>query len=153
MAKKVKTPAPPPPPKYPIPKFHFQVSWGGIHLSFTEVSGLDSESEIIEYRDSNHPGFHKIKMPGMQKHPNITLKRGIIHLPEKEINRWKDLLQASEKKDLTIVLLDEQHQPVLKWKAKRAFPVKLSAPHLKADANEVAIESMELAHEGLTIEK
>ena len=62
--------------EYPLPKFHFQVEWGGARIGFTEVSGLDVETEAIEYREGNSPQYHKLKMPGMQKYSNITMKRG-----------------------------------------------------------------------------
>ena len=61
---------------YPLPKFHYQVQWGGSRLGFTEVTGLSVENELIEYREGNSPEYSKIKMPGMQKFGNITLKRG-----------------------------------------------------------------------------
>ena len=62
--------------QYPIPKFHFQVEWGGAKIGFTEVTGLEVSTEVIEYRDGASPEYHKMKMPGMQKFGNITLKRG-----------------------------------------------------------------------------
>ena len=62
--------------KYPLPKFHFSVDWGGTNIGFTEVSGLDVETEVIEYRQGASPEYSKIKMPGMQKFSTITLKRG-----------------------------------------------------------------------------
>ena len=61
---------------YPLPKFHFLVEWGGANIGFTEVSGLDVETEMIEYRHGASPEYHKTRMPGMQKFSNITLKRG-----------------------------------------------------------------------------
>ena len=61
---------------YPLSKFHFSVDWGGTKIGFTEVSGLDVETEVIEYRQGASPEYSKIKMPGMQKFSNITMKRG-----------------------------------------------------------------------------
>jgi phage tail-like protein len=61
---------------YPLVKFHFQVEWGGTKIGFSEVSGLNVETEPIEYRHGASPEFSKVKMPGMQKYGNITLKRG-----------------------------------------------------------------------------
>ena len=61
---------------YPMPKFHFELEWGGTNIGFTEVSGLDVETEIIEYRAGDQKTYSKLKMPGMQKFGNITLKRG-----------------------------------------------------------------------------
>ena len=63
---------------YPLPKFHFQVDWGGDSASFTEVSGLDVETEVIEYRDGANRSYSKQKIPGMQKYANVVLKRGVM---------------------------------------------------------------------------
>lgn len=139
--------------EYPLPKFHFQVEWGGTKISFTEVSGLDFETEVIEYRDGASPEYHKLKMPGMQKFSNITLKRGTFAGDNEYYQWWNTVkLNTIERRDLTISLLNENHEPVVVWKIKNAWPVKVQSTDLKADGNEVAIESMELVHEGLTVE-
>lgn len=139
---------------YPIPKFHFQVQWGGSRVGFTEVTGLDIQSEAIEYREGSSPEFHKIKMPGLQKFSNITLKRGNI-ANDNEFYDWINSISMNtvERRDIVISLLNETHEPVMSWKAKNAFPVKIQASDLKADGNEVAIETLELAHEGLSLVK
>lgn len=138
---------------YPLPKFHFLVDWGGTRLSFTEVSGLNTETDVIEYRDGASPEFHKIKMPGLQKFSNITLKRGTFKGDNDFFKWWNTVaLNTIQRRDLTISLLNEQHQPVVVWKVKQAWPNKVMPGDLKADANEVLIESIELVHEGLTIQ-
>lgn len=138
---------------YPLPKFHFQVDWGGTRIGFTEVSGLSIETEVIEYREGNSPEYSKIKMPGMQKYGNITLKRGTFK-SDNDYYKWLNTVKLNtiERRDLTISLLNEEHEPVVVWKLKSAWPVKIQAPDLKSDANEAAIESIELAHEGLVIQ-
>ncbi len=138
---------------YPMLKFHFQVEWGGASLAFTEVSGLDVETEPVEYRDGLSPEFHKIKMPGMQKFSNITLKRGTFR-GDNDYRAWYNTiaLNTVERRDLTISLLNEAHEPVVVWKIKNAWPIKVQSTDLKADGNEVAIETIELAHEGLEVE-
>lgn len=139
--------------EYPLPKFHFQVEWGGSRLGFTEVSGLDVETEPIEYREGNLPQYHKLKMPGMQKYSNITMKRGTFQGDNDFYNWWNTVaLNTIERRDLTISLLNETHEPVVVWKVNRAWPTKVQSTDLKGDGNEVAIESIEIAHEGLTIE-
>jgi phage tail-like protein len=137
---------------YPLPKFHFIVDWGGTRVGFTEVTGLDMQVEAIEYREGNSPQYSKIKMPGMHKFSNITLKRGTFN-GDKEFYQWINTvsLNTVERRNLTISLLNENHEPVLTWKVINAFPVKVQASDLKADGNEVAIETLELAHEGLNI--
>lgn len=138
---------------YPLPKFHFLVEWGGSRIGFTEISGLSIETEVIEYREGSSPEYGKIKMPGMRKYPNITLKRGVFR-DDNEYYKWFNTvsLNTIERRDLTISLLNENHEPVVVWKIKNAFPVKIQSPELKSDGNEVAIESLEIAHEGLVIQ-
>ncbi|MCP4254191.1 MAG: phage tail protein [Candidatus Scalindua sp.] len=139
--------------EYPLPKFHFSVDWGDEKFAFSEVSGLDVESDIIEYRDGIMPEYSKIKMPGMQKYSNITLKRGTFQGDNKFYDWWKTTqLNTVERRDLIISLLNENHDPVFVWTAKNAWPLKVQSTDLKADGNEAAIETMEIAHEGLTIE-
>ena len=138
---------------YPLPKFHFRVEWGGSKIGFTEVTGLNIENEMIDYRDGSSPEYHKIKMPGLQKFGNITLKRGMFN-GDNEFFQWLNTVSLSkvERRDVSIALLNEKHEPVYIWRVKNAFPVKVVAPDLKSDANEVAVETIEIAHEGLIIE-
>lgn len=139
--------------EYPIPKFHFQVEWAGTKLGFSEVSGLDVETEVIEYRDGSMPEYSKLKMPGMQKFSNITLKRGVFQKDNEFFEWWNTVkLNTIERRDIIISLLNEEHAPVLTWKIKNAWPVKVQSTDLKSDGNEVAIEALELAHEGLSME-
>ena len=141
------------PAQYPLPVFHFRVEWGGARIGFSEVTGLTQEVQAIEYRDGNFPEYSSIKMPGLRKFGNITLKRGVIK-SDNDFIKWLSSVKmnAVERRDLTISLLDESHNPVMTWKVNRAFPVKVEGPQLKASGNEVAIESIELAHEGLEVE-
>jgi phage tail-like protein len=138
---------------YPLVKFHFQVEWGGTKIGFTEVSGLDVETELIEYRHGASPEFSKTKMPGMQKFSNITLKRGTFQSDNEYFEWWNTVkLNTIERRDITISLLNEEHEPLIVWKIKNAWPLKVQSTDLKADGNEVAIETIELAHEGLNLE-
>ena len=138
---------------YPLPVFHFQVQWGGNRVGFSEVTGLTQENQAIEYREGSSPEYSSIKMPGLRKFSNITLKRGVI-ASDNEFFKWLNTIRLNnvERRDLVINLLNEQHEPVMTWTAHNAFPVKVEGPQLKAMGNEVAIESIELAHEGLVLE-
>ena len=143
------------PQDYPIPRYHFQIDWGGSKISFTEVTGLVMEREKIEYRHSDSKDFNKIAMPGLVKNNNITLKRGKFE-SDFEFNDWLELVaneRVEDRRDVTIRLLNEKHEPVAAWTAARCFPTKVTAPDLKSDANEAAIESLEIAHEGLKLMK
>lgn len=139
--------------QYPLPRFHYQVDWGGARLNFSEVTGIDQQVEVIEYRHSDSKDFGKIKMPGMRKHSNLTMKRGKFE-GDFGYNDWIDEIaneRADARRDVVIRLLNEKHEPVAVWKAVGCFPVKIAAPDLKSDANEVAIETVEVAHEGLSV--
>lgn len=140
-------------PLYPLSKFHFSVDWGGTKIGFTEVTGLDVEAEIIEYRHGASPVYSKIKMPGLKKYPNLTLKRGTFK-GDNEYYEWWSSIQMNEvaRRNITISLLDETLSPVVVWKVLNAWPTKITGTDLKADGNEVAIETMELAHEGLVVQ-
>ena len=143
------------PQDYPLPRFHFNVVWGGAKISFTEVTGLVMEREKIEYRHSDSLDFNKISMPGLVKNNNITLKRGKFE-KDFDYNQWLDDIandRVNGRRDVTIKLLNEKHEPVAAWSAARCFPVKITAPDLKSDANEIAVESLEIAHEGLKLMK
>jgi phage tail-like protein len=138
---------------YPLPKFHFRVEWGGAKIGFSEVSGLSVETDVVEYRDGSSPEYHKIKMPGMQKYGNITMKRGIFQGDNDFYNWWNTVaLNIIERRDVTISLLNENHEPVVVWKIKNAWPSKVQSTDLKSDDNGVAIETIELAHEGLVMQ-
>ena len=137
----------------PLPVSHFKVEWGGNRIGFSEVDGLDIKVDVIEYREGSSPVNTSIKMPGQIHYSNITLKRGIIS-SDNELYDWlKDIgFSKVEKRDVIISLLDEAHEPVIRWKARNVFPVKLVGPTLNALTGEIAIVEIELTHEGLTIE-
>ena len=138
---------------YPLPVFHFMVQWGGSNVGFSEVSGLNIETQVIEYRDGSSKEYSMRKMPGIPKYGNITLKRGIMK-SDNDFFKWLNTIKLNkvDRRDLIISLLNEEHEPVMVWKVANAFPVKIEGPGLKASGNEVAIESIVLAHEGLSIQ-
>lgn len=145
---------------YPLPKFHFQVEWGGTKIGFTEVSGLDLETEVIEYRHGSSKEYSKTKQPGLTKYSNITLKRGTFQSDNEYYNWWKENVFFQEgnssgskyRRNITISLLNEEHAPIVVWKIKNAWALKVQSTDLKADGNEIAVETIELAHEGLTVQ-
>ncbi|HVS95068.1 MAG TPA: phage tail protein [Puia sp.] len=141
---------------YPIPKFHFLVEWGGSSFSFTEVTGMDFETQVIEYRSGDMYNYNKTKQPGMTKYSDITLKRGTFYGDNEFFEQWKNTYYFQEvtqtfRRTVTIKLLDENHKPAITWTVHNAWPSKVQATDLKADGNEVAIETMVLVHEGLEI--
>ena len=139
--------------KYPLPVCHFTVEWGGNSIGFTEVAGLSKEIEVIEYREGSSPEYIFSKMPGTEKYPNLILKRGITK-GDNDFYNWINTIALNqvERRNVRISLLNELHEPVRVWLVKNAWPCKISSSDLRADGNDVAIETLELAHEGFRIE-
>jgi phage tail-like protein len=119
--------------------------------SFSEVSGLEVEISSIEYRTGSEPNRVR-KLPGLTKFTNITLKRGIIG----DLTFWNWLVSAMQgnvqRTTVSIILLDESRNPVQGWILTRAWPCKWSGPGLNAKNNEIAIETLEIAHEGISVD-
>mgnify|MGYP000998002090 FL=1 len=137
---------------WPMPKFYFQVKWDSQVMSFQEVSGLDIQSEEIKYRHGDSPEFSVIKMPGMKKVGNITMKKGIFKGDNKFWDWFKQIKMNTIKRlPVTISLLDEGGKATMVWTLTNAWPTKITGTDLKSEGNEVAIESIEIVHEGLTI--
>lgn len=138
---------------WPLPSFYFKVEIDGIgEIACKEVSGLDIEAQIIEYRHGNSPAFSTIKMPGIKKSSNVSLKKGVFTKDNKFWD-WFNMIKLNtiERKAVTISLLDEGGAPTMVWKLANAWPTKVTGVSLKSDGNEAAVESLDLAHEGLTI--
>jgi phage tail-like protein len=136
---------------WPLPKFHFQVMWDKQAMSFQEVSGLEIQSEEITYRSGDSKSFSVLKMPGLTKYGNVTMKRGVFKGDYKFWD-WISEVKMNTIKRLPIVinLLDEVGGVAMSWTLINAWPTKVSGTDLKADGNEVAIETIEIAHEGLS---
>jgi phage tail-like protein len=138
----------------PYPNHNFEVSIVGVtdeNLGFSEVELPSGEIAVIEYREGRDASTVR-KLPGLVAYPNVTLKRGINGYLDL-YTWWKAARDGDVRRaDVSIKLLDEQHREVMRWNLSRAWPVKLVAAPLNATANEVAIETLELAHEGFEIE-
>ena len=133
----------------PIPAFRFEINLDDLHVAgFSEVSGLSVELEPQEYAEGGI-NTHMHKFPGRAKQSNITLKRGIV---DRKMWDWfyAFTLGKGKSRTMSILLRDPSgDQVVMEWQVKHAFPMKWSGPELNATQNSVAIESLELAHEGL----
>lgn len=138
--------------EWPMPKFHFQAKWDGLEMSCREVSGLDTEAQLVEYRRGDTPEFAAIKMPGLGKFGNVTLKKIVVRADQ---SLW-DLVNQTKTKSVkpmpaTISLIDESGKPTMVWTLANAWPTRMTGVDLKPDGDEVVIETIEMVHEGITI--
>ncbi len=132
-------------------------AWFGVEFqgqvvgAFRECSGLGSENEVVEYKASGQKGEFVIKkVPGRLKWNNITLKRGITDAMD--MWKWRKLVEqgniGSARKNGSITMYNQQGSAIAKWNFTNAWPSKLTGPSANAGNNEVAIEELELTHEG-----
>ncbi|WP_457355361.1 phage tail protein [Roseateles sp. P5_D6] len=137
---------------WPLPKFRFEVKWDSAVMSFQEISGLDVEAQPIEYRHGDSPAFSVLKMPGMKKYSDVTMKKGVFKGDNKFWDWFAEIkMNTIKRKPITISLLDEGGKPTMVWTLANAWPTKITGTDLKSTGNEVAIETIVIAHEGLTI--
>jgi phage tail-like protein len=137
--------------KDPYKNHRFMVEIDGIHQAgFREVTIPDSSQDPIEYRNGNDSPT-VAKQPGLIKYGNVTLKWGITD--SLDIYKWRQQVEAGKMKDarkkIAIVLLDQEGKSASRWEFTAAWPMKYSSPSLNATANEIAIETLEIAHEGM----
>lgn len=138
---------------WPLPSFYFKVSISNVgDISCSEVSGLETEYEEITYRAGDSPVFTKLKMPGLRKAGDLTIKKGICK-DDKKLWDWinKVKLNTIQRKVVTVSLLDESGSPVKTWEAVNAWPKKLTIEGFKTDGNTTSIETLVIAHEGVNV--
>lgn len=140
---------------WPIPAFHFKVTIGSIgEIAFQEVSGLDTEYDIIDYRAGNSVDFTTVRMPELKKYTDITLKKGIFKSDSALFDYFARIkMNTVTRETVTIQLLDEEHKPLFTWTLKNAVPKKVTGASLNAKSSEAAMEELVLSHEGLTMSK
>ena len=135
---------------YPHGKFRYKVEIDGLDAGgFSEVSGFDASIDVIEYREGDMVQT-PMKIPGLKKYGNITLKQGLAD--SMVLYEWviAGVNGAVDRKTITITLLDEEEAPAASWQVINAWPIKYTAPDFNATSSEIAIESIEIAHEGMT---
>ena len=137
----------------PYRSFNFQLVIDGVPLgAFSEASGLTADGDAVDYREGTDVQSNVRKLVGLRKFTNITLKRG--YTQDRSLWVWHQNIANGQpdRRNVTIVLMNEARQPVLRWHAENAWVNKIEGPSFKASGNEIAMESVELVHEGLTIE-
>jgi len=144
--------------RYPYPSYNFQLYVTGIvddkqavSAAFSEVSGLQVEVKVIEYRDGSDEPFMR-KGRGLSAYQNLTFKRGVTgHM---EFWQW---LEQGTKGDVArspggVILLNEDREPVMTWTFEDAWPTKYVGPTFNAKNSEIAMETLEIAVERLEID-
>lgn len=132
---------------------HFQVEWGGTRMGFQSVSGLELSVKVIQYKEGSSKENTPQKIPGLKTYGNITLSRGVAKADNQFFEWWNTInLHTVEKRDIIISLLNEEHNPVLVWKVKNAFPVKVKWDNLEASDSSVFLEYLEIANEGIVVQ-
>lgn len=137
---------------WPLPSFYFRVSISNIgDISCSDVSGLETEYEEITYRAGDSPVFTKLKMPGLRKAGDLTIKRGISK-DGKALLNWVNQVKQNiiQRETMTVSLLDESGSPVKTWEAVNVWPKNLTREE-KADGNAYSFETLVIAHEGVYV--
>lgn len=146
--------------QYPLPVYNYKVEVGAEAIAFSEVSGLGLGFETTTYKESptesGTPGPRVMRMPAQGTDVSLTLKKGLVRGKSvAALYNWISTTQTNQiqKQDIAIRLCDEAGDPVISWTVINAFPTKLDAPSFDASSNDVAVESLELAGDRVTMEE
>lgn len=138
----------------PLVSFHFALDvQSTITGYFAEVSGLGSETEVVEQKIVAKDGHSQVvrKIPGRLKWDNITLKRGITD--NMDMWKWRKMVEEGKVEDArkngTVTMFDQTGGAIAEWTFDKAWPSKVTGPAIKADSNEIGVEEMVLVHEGI----
>ncbi|MBS0168394.1 MAG: phage tail protein [Nitrospira sp.] len=137
----------------PFRSFNFRVEIDGLTVAaFSEVSGLTAEGDAVDYREGTDAINNVRKLTGLRKYANLMFKRGYVQ--DNSLWQWYQQIANGEnvRRNGSVILMNEAHADVMRWNFENAWVNKIEGPGLKASGNEVGIESMELVHEGLTLE-
>lgn len=140
----------------PLGGFNFLLETGGLlRAGFSEVTGLNSETDVIDYREGGDD-IHVRKLSGLKKFGLVTLKRGVAAssaADQQDFRAWRKSVEDGNitRQDVSIILMDEQRQEKVRYNLRNAWPSKWVGPDLKAGANEIAIEQLEICHEGVSL--
>jgi phage tail-like protein len=141
-----------PPSKTPDPvgELRFRVEIGGVEIGrFAECTGLSVEWDVQTYQEGGENRYeHKLR--GRLKYPNLVLKRGVTH--EDALLKWFFQSQDRDKRgSITLTLLGPERKPIRTFAFAGAFPVKWTGPNLNAGSTSIAVETLEVAHQGLVM--
>jgi phage tail-like protein len=122
-------------------------------MACSSVTGLEIAYDEMQYRSGSALEYGDQKSPGRPRYPNVVMERPIA-AGDNEFYEWMNTIRKNdvERRNVTISLLDEEHEPLMTWKVKNAFPVRLTGPELDARGKGPATETLELSHEGLVVD-
>ena len=137
----------------PFRDYNFRLEIDNLPVAaFSEASGLTSDGDVVDYRTGVDVPLTARKLPGLRKYGPITLKRGVL----KDSSLWdwyrNIATGTADRRNGSVILMDEQRQDVLRWHFEAGWPNKIEGPTLKATGNEVAVESVEIVVEDITLE-
>jgi phage tail-like protein len=139
--------------EWPLQKFYFTLDWGSLtNIPFQEVSGLDIEAQPINYKHGNSPVFSEITMPGLIKKSSVIMKKG-LSADDNIFWDWYNTIKTNtiQRQNIVIKLIDEAGNPMMTWTLQNAWPISITTTELEHEGSGVAIEIIEIQHEGLTI--
>ena len=137
----------------PYRAFNFRIEIDNLTVgAFSECSGLSSDGDAVDYREGTDIPLNVRKLVGLRKYANIMLKRG--YTQNTELWDWYTNIVNGipDRRNGTIILMDEARNDVMRWNIENAWINKIEGPTFKANGNEIAMESVELVHEGLTLD-
>lgn len=136
----------------PYRSFNFEVIVDGVRSAFSECSGLTADGDAVDYREGTDMQPNVRKLMGLRKYTNLTLKRG--YTQDNSLWQWYTNIAngIADRRNVTITLMNEERKAVIRWHAENAWINKIEGPGFKASSNEVSVESVDLVHEGLTME-
>ncbi len=138
----------------PFSGYNFAVEIDGItSMGFKECSGLDSTTSAGTYREGTDPTLAMRQIPGLLSFSNITLRRGITN--DHSLWDWRNSVANGDlvRRDLSIILRDDKGEEKIRWNIKNSWPTKWSGPGFDATSDAFAIETLELVHEGIEVQK
>lgn len=138
----------------PYRAFNYEVDFGDkTSAGFSEVSGLTADGDHVDYREGTDPFNYVRRLTGLRKYANIRLIRG--YTKNDKLWQWYEAIAngKNDRRDIIITLKDEEHKPVLRWTVVAAWVNKIEGPTLKAAGNDIALEAVEICHEGIHMQR
>lgn len=140
--------------KDPFGGYNFAVEMDGItRMGFKQASGLDTTTDATKYREGTDPSLGQRQIPGLLTFSNISLQRGITD--DRALWDWRNGVATGKvtRRTISIILRDNTGAEKIRWNIKNAWPVKWSGPSFDATTDAIGIETLELAHEGVEVQK